>query len=165
MDPTPSTPRATFSIVPFSSAVKIGSQYQTASFMDTAGKSSIHWQNFAMPTAAGSALPKSKFDLIAGMSTTAKPVTWAGCVEERPDPYMTTDTAADSTVPRHAVRSLFLPRRPYVELQLALTKSYSYSSSTNTYISLDSNGEAGACSQGDFYDKADQRDTKSRSRE
>ena len=76
MNPVASAPRATFSIVPFSSAVKIGSQYATASFMDLAGKSSTHWQNFQMPTKAGW-LPNSKFDLIAGMSTTSKPVTWA----------------------------------------------------------------------------------------
>ena len=34
----------------FSAAVNIGSQYQNASFMDTAGKSSVHWQNFQLPT-------------------------------------------------------------------------------------------------------------------
>ena len=50
MNPVASAPRASFSIVPFSSTVKIGSGYQSASFMDTAGKSSIHWQNFPLPT-------------------------------------------------------------------------------------------------------------------
>ena len=153
MNPVASAPRATFSIVPFSSAVKIGSGYQNASFMDTAGKSSIHWQNFQMPTKA-SWLPKSKFDLIAGMSTTSKPVTWAGCVEERPDPYMTTDTPASTTTPDTLFVPYFYPD-VHTATYSSWSKTYTYGSSTNTYISLDSNGEAGACTNGDVYDKAD----------
>ena len=153
MNPVPSAPRATFSIVPFSSAVKIGAGYQTASFMDTAGKSSIHWQNFQLPTKA-SWLPTSKFDLIAGMSTTARPVTWAGCVEERPDPYRTSDTPASSTIPDTLFVPYFYPD-VHTSSYSSRNRTYSYSSSTNTYISLDSNGEAGSCSQGDLYDQAD----------
>ena len=154
LNPVPTSPRASFSIVPFSAAVNIGSQYQNATFMDTAGKSSIHWQNFQLPTAAGSALPKSKFDLIAGMNTNLNPVTWGGCVEERPEPYMTTDTVADPAIPD----TLFVPYF-YPDIHKASynsnTGTYSWSSSTNTYITLDSTGEAGSCSNNDIYDQAD----------
>ena len=159
LNPVASAPRASFSIVPFSSAVKIGAGYQNAAFMDTAGKSSIHWQNFQLPTRA-SWLPASKFDLYAGLGTSAKPVTWAGCVEERPDPYMTTDTAASTSVPD----TLFVPYL-YPDIHTATysrsAKKYIYDSSTNSYINLDSNGEAGNCTQNDVYDQADASATQS----
>ena len=88
------------------------------------------------------------------MSTTSKPVTWAGCVEERPDPYMTTDTAASTTTPDTLFVPYFYPD-VHTATYSSYNKRYSYGSSTNTYISLDSNGEAGACSNGDVYDQAD----------
>ena len=154
MNPVPAAPRASFSIVPFSAAVNIGPQYQNAPFMDTAGRSSIHWQNFQIPTKAGLSSSFSKFDLLAGMSTSSKPVTWGGCVEERPDPYMTTDTAADSSTPDTLFVPYFYPD-VHTSSYSSKSKSYSYDSSTNTYISLDSSGEAGSCTSNDLYDQAD----------
>ncbi len=162
LNPVASAPRATFSIVPFSSAVKIGSGYQNATFMDTGGQ-------VLDPLAELRAADVGRFEpakiqvrsvSLKGMSTTAKPVTWAGCVEERPDPYMTTDNAADPATPDTLYVPYFYPD-VHTSTYSSWSKTYSYGSSTNTYISLDSNGEAGSCSNGDVYDKADGSATRS----
>ena len=80
------TPQVGVSIVPFNSLVNVGASNANASFMDTSGSSSIHWQNFLRP-GGGSYKPTTKFDLYNGMNTS-----WGGCVEELPPPYATTDT-------------------------------------------------------------------------
>jgi hypothetical protein len=43
-----------FSIVPFTLAVNVGSQYANASWVDTGAKSSIHWENFDLTPPATS---------------------------------------------------------------------------------------------------------------
>ncbi len=93
LNPTGGTASATFSIVPFTTSVNVGTQYAGMSWLDTAGASSIHWQNYTRPTGA-SWLPTSRFDLFTQTGTT-----WAGCIEERPDPYLVTDTAANTGTP------------------------------------------------------------------
>lgn len=90
---------ARFSVVPFSTSVNVGASYLGESWLDTAGRSSIHWQDFQRPAGA-SWLPTSRFDLLTQMN-----VAWAGCVEERPDPYLTTDFPATPAQPD----SLFVP--------------------------------------------------------
>jgi len=90
---------AQFSIVPFSTSVNVGASNIGANWLDTSGRSSIHWQNYQRPANA-SWLPASRFDLLAQMNAT-----WAGCVEERPDPYLTTDAPASTAQPD----SLFVP--------------------------------------------------------
>ena len=101
-------PHAAISIVPFTSMVNVGGS-TTASFLDTAGGSSIHWQNFHRP--AGSTLfqPTSKLSLYSAMSPA---VAWGGCVEERPVPYTTTDTAASSSTPDTMFVPYFAPDEP-----------------------------------------------------
>ncbi len=89
---------ATISIVPFSTSVNVGTGFATAAWLDAAGRSSIHWQNHQRP--AGAALPASRFELFSQMGAT-----WAGCVEERPDPYLVTDTPANAAAPD----TLFVP--------------------------------------------------------
>ncbi len=39
-------PMASFSVVPFTTSVNVGAGFQTASWMNTGGASSIHWQNY-----------------------------------------------------------------------------------------------------------------------
>lgn len=94
-------PNAAISLVPFTALVNVGTS-TSAAFLDTAGQSSIHWQNFHRPAATLLApfYPKSKLDLFAAMNTS-----WGGCVEERPVPLATTDTAASASSPD----SLFVP--------------------------------------------------------
>ena len=99
-------PQAPISIDPFTSMVNVGTS-TTAPFLDTAGASSIHWQNFHRPTGSGLYTPTSKFDLFTTTSTT-----WAGCVEERPVPYTTTDTAASASTPDTMFVPYFAPDEP-----------------------------------------------------
>ncbi len=96
------TPNVAISLVPFTALVNVGTN-TGASFLDTAGRSSIHWQNFHRPAATlllPSFYPTSKLDLFATMNTS-----WGGCVEERPVPLATSDTAASASNPD----SLFVP--------------------------------------------------------
>lgn len=95
-------PNAAISLVPFTALVNVGTN-TSASFLDTSGKSSIHWQNFHRPPTniLSSYYPKSKLDLFASL----KSASWGGCVEERPVPFTTTDTAADASNPD----TLFVP--------------------------------------------------------
>lgn len=90
---------ASISIVPFSTSVNVGASNLGASWLDANGASSAHWQNYRR-AAGASWLPTSRFDLFSQMGAT-----WAGCVEERPDPFLTTDAAASQSNPD----SLFVP--------------------------------------------------------
>lgn len=53
------------SVVPFTTAVNVGTQYANASWMDTSGRSSIHWENFPKQntTAENDWNPQSRFDM------------------------------------------------------------------------------------------------------
>lgn len=99
LNPSGKTPMATFTVVPFSTSVNVGTGYASASWMDTTGASSQSWQNYTRPS--GTNWPAtSRFDLFSKMGAT-----WAGCVEERADPYLVTDVAATSSTPA----TLFVP--------------------------------------------------------
>ena len=98
--PSSSTaPTTSMSITPFTALVNVGTD-TTAPFLDSLGQSSIHWQNFHRPTGAPWR-PTSKLDLYSAM----KSQSWGGCVEDRPSPYTTTDTAASTSNPE----TLFVP--------------------------------------------------------
>ena len=97
------SPTAAISIVPFTALVNVGTS-KTAPFLDTQGKSSIHWQNFHRPSPIlflAPFYPTSKFDLFSALTNAS----WGGCVEERPAPFTTTDTAAVTGTPD----TLFVP--------------------------------------------------------
>ncbi len=96
---TASGTSAVFSVVPFSTSVNVGASHLGASWLDTGGRSSAHWQTLQRPASA-SWLPTSRFDLLNEMKAT-----WAGCIEERPDPFLTTDRPASPAEPD----SLFVP--------------------------------------------------------
>lgn len=93
LNPTGGTVTSTISVVPFSTSVNVGTEYASMSWMDRSGASSIHWQNYTRPSGAAW-LPGSRWDLFTQTGTT-----WGGCVEERPDPYLVSDTAASSGAP------------------------------------------------------------------
>ena len=137
------------SLVPFTTAVNVGTQYANATWMDTAGKSSMHWENFpklsttsAPISAETSWNPQSRFDLFTQINQS-----WAGCVEERPQPYTLTDTAASSSNPDTLYVPLFAPDE-------SDTPNNSYSS-YNSYL----NDAGGYCMPGDIYDTNDQTGT------
>ena len=134
------TSNVKISVVPFTTAVNVGTSYSTASWMDTAGKSSIHWENFPKQktTAETAWNPQSRFDLFTQINQS-----WGGCVEERPQPYTLTDTAADSNTPDTLFVPLFAPDES--DSPNSGYKSY------NSYLS----DSGGICSSGDAYATAD----------
>lgn len=70
-------------VVPFAAAVNVGTEYANASWMDTTGRSSIHYENFSPSV--------TRWTLFNQMRNTS----WAGCVEARPGIHMTQDTSPD----------------------------------------------------------------------
>ncbi len=69
-------------LVPFAGAVNVGTGNANATWMDTAGQSSIHFENFDRNN-------KTRFQLFDELRN----VGWAGCVEVRPSPHDVTDSA------------------------------------------------------------------------
>jgi hypothetical protein len=94
-----------FSIVPFTLAVNVGSQYAGASWMDTTGLSSIHWQN--LNKAASDWKPASRLAIFAELGTT-----WAGCVETRPGVWALTDGSPATATPDSLFVPMFAPDEP-----------------------------------------------------
>lgn len=157
----PKSPAAAISVVPFASAVNVGSNYQGsgAVWLDRFGQSSIHWQNYVRPAGASWA-PASRFDLYSAMGAT-----WGGCVEERPAPYLTSDAPASQSNPD----SLFVPYLAPDDAGAAnggtsysFTPSAQYPATPNggQYFSFNSylNDSGGVCTAGDAWEAADAAD-------
>lgn len=153
-------PKAAISIVPFTSMVNVGTSQQAA-FLDKAGTSSIHWQNFHRPTGKNLFVPTTKFDLFTGMNAS-----WGGCVEERPVPYVTTDTAATTKTPDTMFVPYLAPDDPG-DLNSSGYACYPTGSSncgkqlppyifTNSYLSdTGSSTSIGVCNKSNAYSDAD----------
>ncbi len=75
-----STSTVSIGIVPFAGAVNVGTGNANASWMDTAGQSSIHFENFS-----DNVTRLSRFNAITNTG-------WGGCVEVRPSPHDVTDS-------------------------------------------------------------------------
>lgn len=118
------TPRAAISIVPFSLAVNVGSNYQGASWIDNNGLSSIALQNYRVPKQlpTGAFAPNDRFDLFNAMGQS-----WAGCVEERSGSYLYSDDPASTSNPN----SLF---EPYLYPDEYSTSSSNSKTVTNQYL-------------------------------
>lgn len=93
-----SAARTKIALVPFTITVNAGSGYAGASWADTTGKSSIHWENFDRATS--SFKPMSRFDVYQEMG-----VNWAGCFEARPGIYGLNDSPGSDA----NAESLFVP--------------------------------------------------------
>ncbi|HEX8168168.1 MAG TPA: VWA domain-containing protein [Beijerinckiaceae bacterium] len=94
-----------FSVVPFTLAVNVGSQYANASWMDTTGLSSIHWQN--LNKTASDWKPASRFAIFSELG-----ISWAGCVETRPDVWAVTDGSPATATPDSLFVPMFAPDEP-----------------------------------------------------
>ena len=94
-----------FSVVPFTLAVNVGSSYAYASWMDTAGVSSIHWQN--LDKANSDWKPASRFAIFAELG-----IGWAGCVETRPGAWALTDGSPALATPDSLFVPMFAPDEP-----------------------------------------------------
>jgi Flp pilus assembly protein TadG len=97
-------------LVPFSSTVRLPvdkTDYKTASWIDKNGASPIAKEIFN-----GTANVK-RFDLFSKIDAkVTQSVTWAGCVESRPDPYDVTDPAPSTSTPGTLIVPYFAPDEP-----------------------------------------------------
>ncbi len=87
------------SVVPFSMTVNVGSTYQNAA-----------WITGTQPSAYGSdlfATSQNRFTLLSNLG-----LSWGGCVESRPDPYDTQDTAPTSGTGATMFVPFFAPDEP-----------------------------------------------------
>jgi len=94
------TDKVKVGVVPFAAAVNVGTQYKTAAWMDTAGVSPTHMENFVDAT-------RTRFQLLSDMS-----VAWAGCVEVRPSPHDVTDSVPTAGTPASLFVPMFNPDEP-----------------------------------------------------
>ena len=86
-------------IVPFSMTVNVGSQYKSASWIDTTGASPINDQIFSTHA--------NRLTLFQQMG-----VSWGGCVENRQAPYDVQDTAPTTSTPATLFTPYFAPDEP-----------------------------------------------------
>jgi Mg-chelatase subunit ChlD len=93
------TDKVKVGVVPFAAAVNVGPHYKTAAWMDTAGASPVHFENFAEP--------KTRFELLGQMG-----VAWGGCVEVRPSPHDVTDSVPVAGTPASLFVPMFNPDEP-----------------------------------------------------
>lgn len=128
-----------FALVPFAASVNVGAANATAGWMDTMGVSPIHYENFTLPvtiaankeiklvngaytkfgTGWGTEQNKAftRFSLYedikvysnSGSTKTKAATAWQGCVEARPTPYDTQDTAQDPAHPETYFVPMFAP--------------------------------------------------------
>jgi Flp pilus assembly protein TadG len=96
-------------VVPFSMSVNVGSQYATANWVDTLGKSSIHWKPAA---GTGGSVTKpawatSRFDLFNKLG-----VAWRGCFEGRPGIYASSESPPTAATPDSLFVPIFAPDEP-----------------------------------------------------
>ena len=93
------TDKVRVGIVPFAGSVNVGSAHQAASWMDSAGLSPTHYENFAEQ--------RSRFQLFTQLG-----VKWGGCVEVRPSPHDVSDSLPAAGVPASLFVPMFAPDEP-----------------------------------------------------
>lgn len=114
-----------FALVPFSGHVNVGSNNKNASWMDTTGASPVHhenlnWTDNPIAISQGDGTWKdssgdwlTRFTLFDDMNGgPGNPISWKGCVESRPYPYLTTDAAANVNTPETLFVPVFAPDEP-----------------------------------------------------
>ncbi|MFN0194261.1 MAG: pilus assembly protein TadG-related protein [Aestuariivirga sp.] len=104
-------------IVPFSTAVNVGSSNNNASWLDTTGLSSYSRANFSQ--SAGLRHNMWAWNAIGRA--------WPGCVEMRQGSYATDDTAPTSAIPATLYTPMFAPDEPSIQ--------YSGNNYPNSYMS------------------------------
>ena len=94
-------PNVKMALVPFSTAVNVGTQYKNAAWLDTTGKAAYSKLNF---TSTSYHNMKAWNDL--------KNTPWTGCVEARKGSYDTDDTTPDTSTPDTLFTPYFAPAEP-----------------------------------------------------
>jgi Flp pilus assembly protein TadG len=126
MDEPDMARRTRIALVPYTSSVHVGSEHQTASWVDTQGASKIHWENITKPAAA-----VSRFALFDWLGEP-----WGGCFETRPDGLGLTDDGISADDPSTLFVPMFAPDEPGNKL----ASSYSNQQVLNSYLNDDGQG-------------------------
>ncbi len=119
--------RVAMSIVPFAASVNVGSTNANAAWMDTAGSSSLAYEDFSSTT-------KTRWALFTDLKTTS----WKGCVISRPSAqnYDVNDAAPTNLTPDTLYVPWFAPDEPDGDNGNLVTGSFN-----NNYL----NDEGGNC--------------------
>ncbi len=104
-------------VVPFASSVKVGSQYSNEAWVDTGNQSSYNADSLKSTSLLGAAnVAASTTDNLAlfnGLKdSSGNAITWAGCFQERPDPYDVSDDVATTATPGTLFVPMFAPDEP-----------------------------------------------------
>lgn len=94
-------------LVPFAATVNVGSTYQNASWIDANGANPTSRELFTDINGVQLSSGTNRFTLLSQMG-----ISWGGCVESRPYPYDTEDTAPSAAVPSSLFVPYFAPDEP-----------------------------------------------------
>jgi Flp pilus assembly protein TadG len=108
-------------LVPFTSAVNVGSGKRSASWMDEAHPAALNWEN--LKGTGGSFTNHSLFELYDAMHARNSSISWPGCVRARTEPYDTTDQEPSTS----NTATLFTPLLPPDE-KSGMYNNYIYNS-------------------------------------
>ncbi|MFZ1108885.1 MAG: TadE/TadG family type IV pilus assembly protein [Rhodomicrobium sp.] len=89
-------------VVPFTAAVNVGTQYKTASWIDTKGLGRLTRENLNVPAGEG----------LITFASQLKNASWGGCVRQRYEPYDLEDVAPSSATPDTLFTPYFAPSEP-----------------------------------------------------
>jgi len=89
-------------VVPFTAAVNVGTQYATASWLDTTGVGVLTRENLHVPAAEG----------FITFASELRNASWGGCVRQRNEPYDLEDVAPTAAVPDTFFTPYFAPSEP-----------------------------------------------------
>lgn len=96
-------------LVPFAASVNVGPGNRTATWMDRNGIAANASVNFQTTTNRGNTTPYTNtFALFDALNN----VSWRGCVEARPYPYMVNDTPPSASNPSTLFVPMFAPDEP-----------------------------------------------------
>jgi len=115
-----------FSVVPFAGHVNVGANNSNAGWIDTTGISPIHnenlnWAEDPRAISQGDGRYKdssgawlTRFTLFDDLDRDGwgRPISWKGCVESRPYPYLENDAAATVNTPETMYVPVFAPDEP-----------------------------------------------------
>jgi hypothetical protein len=110
-------PDVKLAVVPFSTAVNVGSQYATAPWIDSAGDAAQSRVNFTQLTGAG-----GRRHNMWAWNALGRP--WPGCVEMRSGAYGKDDTTPISTDPDTLFTPMFAPDEPSSSTSYSYVNSY-----------------------------------------
>jgi Flp pilus assembly protein TadG len=100
------------SLVPFAASVAIPTAYRSATWLDTTGKSPIHWQYITNPV-SNATNPTTNFtsrlSIYSRLAGAVATWDWDGCVEAPPYPYNVNDDPVSIATPSSLIVPMFAP--------------------------------------------------------